>query len=107
MKRELIKRVVEHAVERNIISLEDCALTKEERQVEIVEVIKDSIEEANKMAIEALVNGFGEFIFEVAEYTTLDNSTGEQRHLTLDEMAHCIHGEYWRIRCEVDDIINE
>lgn len=107
MKREMIEKVVEKAVECNFISLEDCSLSKDERKQEIIEVIKCDIDQENKKAIEALVNGFSDFIFEVAGYTTTDTSTGEQRPLTTEEMAETIYGEFWRIEGEISEIINE
>lgn len=107
MKRELIEKVVEQAAEMNIISLEDCTLTKEERKDEIVGVIKECIEKENKKVVEDLVNGFSEFIFEAAAYTRLDDSTGEQRPLTLEEMAVIIYSEFWDFQGKIHEIINE
>ena len=107
MKREMIEKVVEKAVECNFVSLEDCSLSKDERKQEIIEVIKRDIDEENKKAIEALTNEFGEYILEVAECTTKDNSTGEQRPLTAAEMAGLIYGGYWRVQGEISEVINE
>ena len=107
MKREMIEKVVEKAVECNFISLKDCTLSENERKQEIIEVIKCDIDEQNKKAIETLVNGFSDYIFKVAGYTTTKDSAGEQRPLTTEEMAEFIHGEYWRIQAEIDEILSE
>lgn len=107
MKRELIEKVVEKAVECNFVSLEDCSLSKYERKQEIIEVIKRDIDEENKKAIEALINEFGEYIIEAAKYTTTDDSTGEKGPITTEEMAELIYGEYWRVQGEIGEIINE
>lgn len=107
MKREVIEKIVEKAVECNFISLSDCSLSKDERKQEIIEVIKRDIDEENKKAIEALVNEFGEYILEAAEYTTTDDSTGEKRPITTVELAELIYGEYWRVQGEISEIINE
>lgn len=107
MKREMIEKVVEKAVECNFISLEDYSLSKDERKQEIIEVIECEIDRENKKVIEDLVNGFSDYIFEVAKYTTADESTGEQRPYTTEEMAELIYGEFWRIEGEISEIINE
>ncbi|MBP3888570.1 MAG: hypothetical protein J6F30_13165 [Cellulosilyticum sp.] len=107
MKREVIEKVVEKAVECNFISLNDCTLSEDERKQEIIEVIKRDIDEENKKAIEAIVNEFGDYVLEAAKYTTTDDSTGEQRPLTTEEMAELIYGEYWRIQGEISEVINE
>ncbi|QEH68686.1 hypothetical protein [Cellulosilyticum sp. WCF-2] len=107
MKREMIEKVVRVAVERNIVTLNGFNIPEEERFEEIVAVIQEGIKEKNKKSIEAFVNGFSEYILETAKCTTEDDSTGEQRPLTSEEIAETIYSEYWRVQGEIDDILSE
>lgn len=107
MKRELIEKIVKVAAERNIVILNEFNISEEERFEEIVTVIQEGIEEENKKSIESFVNGFSEYILEAAKCTTEDDSTGEQRPLTSEEIAETIYSEYWRVQGEIDEIMNE
>ncbi|ADZ82519.1 hypothetical protein [Cellulosilyticum lentocellum] len=107
MKRKMIEKVVRIAAERNIINLNDFEIPANERQGEIIAVIQEGIEEENQRVIEALQEGFAEYLQQVPDSKVKDEDTGELRPITVQEAVDFITGEYWNVMSEIDEVVNE
>lgn len=107
MKRKMIDKVVRIAAERNIINLNDFEIPANERQEEIITIIQEGIEEENQRVIEALKEGFAEYLQQVPASKVKNEDTGELRPITVQEAVDFIIGEYWNIMSEIDEIANE
>ena len=107
MRREMIEKVVRKAAELNVIDLNDCTLTSNERHEEIVSVLQNEIDKDNKLAIESLLEGFTEFVMNLKESTVKDEETGEQRPLNIDEIIEVTISEFCSIYEGIDELLNE
>lgn len=103
----MIDKVVRKAVGVNIISLDDCTLTPNERHEEIVSVIQNEIDKENRLAIESLLERFTDSVMNLKESTVKDEETGEQRPLNIDEVIEITISEFCSIQDEIDELLNE
>ena len=106
MKRELIRKVVEVAVERNFIKLDMATYGEEERIDEIVTCIHNGIDERNKKAIDELEEQFIDELHSIADWTTKDED-GKERPLTVKEVVEIIDTKFMTLLAEIDDILQE